>query len=221
MGLLCEIFTREYSEVFEAELNGQAIYIAPFENGASATVFPDINEVPTCELAEMSDMRQWADYSIEAHQVITERLNPLVDQVFDANRAMLGIGSGRLTEIMNGGNLDIINPTYVDVFWADSAAEEIGRLAGERALMASDPEEAGVMSSIASDMAEVRGSLNAIMNLPQYNALLAADEQLFVMGATPMQIYELNVQPYAEFADQIDAPETGNSPQTPILEQLP
>lgn len=215
MGLLCEIFSREYGEIFYADLNGQEIYISPFENGASATVFHSLTDIPSCELDEQSDMREWADYAFGANTAIVQQLEPHLDQVFDANREIGHLRSPELIEALGGAHIDIINPNYSDVYWTDFAAQEIGQIAARQALDVadSDPEQAAVMAAIASDMTIVREGLQEIMDMPQFNAMIAVQDQLRDMGATPEQIYTLNVAPY----DQAPEPQQ-IQPQSPQID---
>ncbi|MFP4312894.1 MAG: hypothetical protein ACLFR0_01095 [Alphaproteobacteria bacterium] len=191
MGFICEIFVKDYSGFYDLGIThpqtGENLFVGTHNCGAGADVLSE-SQLPV----EMSDVIPWENFAGAANASIGNAVTPLVEQVFSAHRELLGNTTQELSDIMRSGNLSILEPNYIDVFYADQAAEIIGQLAGERAYMSSNPEESGVMNSIASDMMGVREGLNEIMESPNYSALLAVDHALADIGIEPEMVRGLN-----------------------------
>jgi hypothetical protein len=155
MGYLKGVWEQEYGDVLETGIadpkTGEPLFVAVHLEGRGADVLTQ------SQLPEVSDVGDYASYVGEVQGRIGPQLQEIGLEImgYSMNFTTIESGQNPVTQLMNSGQIDIINPDISDIAHYESALKIIGGTALDQIPGIEDPEREVVFMDIA---AEVHGS---------------------------------------------------------------
>lgn len=187
MGFLDKLWGQDYSEILETGLvdpkSGEPLFVAIHAEGRGADVLTQSN------LPEVSDMGDYASFAASARAGV---VNVMEDMGADISifSAQFQQKSAAVTEIMNSGRVNIINPGVEDVPIFDEVLETMSK---EAAILSNrevhdNPELSAVMGEIANDSWALRENIRGVLDSTGFSVVNAVTAQLTEMGIPTAEI---------------------------------
>lgn len=186
MGLLGNLWGRDYSEVLETVLvdpkSGEPLFVAIHAGGRGADVLTESN------LPEVSDVGDYASFAASARAGVVDAMENMGGNI-SIFSAQFGQKSAAVTEIMNSGRVNIINPGVEDVPIFAEALEIISKEASRLNIENNHGDEhAAVMGEIANDAWALREDIQKVFDSTGFSVVNSVTAQLTAMGISPAEI---------------------------------
>lgn len=193
-GLLQSIFGQDYNGFYDLETvhpeTGENLFVGTYANGAGADVIAQ-SDLPE----QMTGEPMWEDFMIEANASLIADASDAAFLLADSAAQVSGQLSEQLTNLMNGGKINMFDPDYLDLQDIEHAVTLMQDLMEDKSVQVGVAPNGFDFAERAAELAEMETRLQEHITGAQYSALMGVNEDLTNAGFSPEQIESLTTNP--------------------------